>query len=103
MPEVKGKRHRCVTANITPDPKAYFGRTTKEQWIQHVRSFATVAKNPPPIEPWQVSMMPWLQLSGMTEDDLGAIYDYMKTVRPIAKDVNPFPDAPKGEPVAAAP
>jgi mono/diheme cytochrome c family protein len=101
IPHADGKRYRSVTANITPDPTGYFGRTTKEQWIAHVRSFARVAEAPPPIEPWQASMMPWLQFSGMTEEDLGAIYDFMKTVRPVAKAVKAFPDAPDGSSGAA--
>jgi len=29
----------------------------------------------------------------MTDDDLGAIYDYLKTVKPIDNKVNTFPDA----------
>jgi hypothetical protein len=29
----------------------------------------------------------------MTREDLGAIYDYLKTVKPIKKKINPFPDA----------
>jgi hypothetical protein len=37
--------------------------------------------------------MPWLTYSGMTEEDLGAIYSYLKTVPPIENNVNPFPDA----------
>jgi hypothetical protein len=37
--------------------------------------------------------MPWIELSGMTDEDLGAVYDYLKTVPPVADKVNPFPDA----------
>ena len=37
--------------------------------------------------------MPWLAFSQMTEEDLGAIYDYLKTVPPVKKKVNTFPDA----------
>ncbi len=32
-------------------------------------------------------------LSGMTEQDLGAIYDYLKTLEAIGGPVNAFPDA----------
>ena len=39
------------------------------------------------------TLMPWIGLSGMSESDLGAIYDYMKTVKPIRHNVNPFPEA----------
>ena len=30
----------------------------------------------------------------MTREDLGAIYDYLKTIKPIKKKIVPFPDAP---------
>ena len=31
--------------------------------------------------------MPWSDYAGMTEDDLGAIYDYLRTVKPIKNRV----------------
>ena len=31
----------------------------------------------------------------MTDEDLGAIYDYLKTLKPIEHRVVTFPDAPK--------
>jgi hypothetical protein len=45
--------------------------------------------------------MPWLELAEMTDGDLGAIYDYMKTVKPVKNVVVSFPDAP-GAAVATA-
>ena len=36
--------------------------------------------------------MPWIAYSKMTDEDLGAIYEYLKTVKPIDKAVDPFPD-----------
>jgi hypothetical protein len=37
--------------------------------------------------------MPWIAYGGMTEQDLGAIYDFLKTLAPVAKKVESFPDA----------
>ena len=37
--------------------------------------------------------MPWPLYAGMTEEDLGAIYDYLRTVKPIKNKVVHFPDA----------
>ena len=31
--------------------------------------------------------MPWLMYAGMSEQDLGAIYDYLRTVTPAATKV----------------
>jgi hypothetical protein len=90
-------RFRVVTANITTDPATgYFGRATKAEWIGRVRSFAAIRDNPPPVANGLNTMMLWREYSGLTDRDLGAIYDYMKTVRPVHKQVTPFPDAPPG-------
>ncbi len=37
--------------------------------------------------------MPWISYAGMTDADLGALYDYLRTVAPVAKVVDSFPDA----------
>jgi hypothetical protein len=29
------------------------------------------------------TVMPWVRYSGMTEEDLGAIWDYLQTVPPV--------------------
>jgi hypothetical protein len=33
------------------------------------------------------SAMPWTMYAGMTEGDLGSIYDYLRTVPPVANTV----------------
>jgi len=87
---------RVVTANITPHPSNYMGRATKEEFIGRFHAFANVtAENAPPAPKGRNTLMPWIDLAGMTDEDLGAIYDYLKTVKPVEKTVNPFPDAGK--------
>ena len=34
--------------------------------------------------------MPWIALAGMTDQDLGAIYDYLRTVPPVRNEVVKF-------------
>jgi hypothetical protein len=34
--------------------------------------------------------MPWLAYAGMNEEDLGAIYDYLRTEEPVYHDVVRF-------------
>jgi hypothetical protein len=34
--------------------------------------------------------MPWLMYAGMTREDLGAIYEYLRTVKPVNHRVNRF-------------
>ena len=43
--------------------------------------------------------MPWIAFSRMSDEDLGAIYDYLRTVRPVENRVNSFPDK-RGKPAA---
>jgi len=88
---------RVVTANITPHPDTYIGQSTREQFIGRVKSFASInAENAPVAPKGRNTLMPWLAYAGMTDADLGAIYDYLKTVPAIANKVNPFPDAEPG-------
>lgn len=85
---------RVVTANITPHPDTWMGKATKEEFIGRFKAFATVnASNAPQAEKGKNTLMPWLTYSGMTEEDLGAIYAYLKTVPAVENKVDPFPDA----------
>jgi mono/diheme cytochrome c family protein len=89
--EMKGPWGRNFTANLTPHPSTWMGRATREEFIGRFRSFAGIT---PPVPPkGRNTVMPWLAFSGMTEEDLGAIYDYLKTVPPIENEVKTFPDA----------
>ena len=61
------------------------------------KAFVPLAQGTSPLAPsGQNTVMQWLPFSGMTEADLGAIYDYLKTVKPVRHDVVTFPDAPAG-------
>ena len=87
---------RVVTANLTPDPDAYLGKATKEEFIGRFKAFVgQEGENAPIAPPGLNTLMNWGAFSGMTNEDLGAIYDYLRTVRPIANKVIVHPDAPK--------
>ncbi|HEX8154190.1 MAG TPA: cytochrome C [Thermoanaerobaculia bacterium] len=91
--EMKGVWGRNYTANLTPHPSTFVGRATREEWIARFRAFATMnASNAPAVPKGGNTVMPWLAYSGMTDEDLGAIYDYLRTVPPVKNDVRTFPD-----------
>jgi hypothetical protein len=93
--EMLGPWGRVVTANISPHPDTYIARATKEEFIGRIKSFESLTGERSPIAPrGRNTIMPWLQYSGMTNEDLGAIYDYLKTLPPIQNKVESFPDAP---------
>jgi mono/diheme cytochrome c family protein len=85
---------RVVTANLTPAPDTYVGRATKAEFIGRFHAFASMNAETAPATPaGRNTVMPWIAFSGMTDEDLGAIYDYLKTVKPVNKKINSFPDA----------
>lgn len=89
---MEGPWGKVVTANITPDPDTYIGQTTKESFIGRFRAFQGIsAENAPDASKGRNTVMPWLAFAGMTDEDLGAIYDYLKTVKPIKHHVVTFP------------
>ncbi len=92
--EMHTPEFRCVPANLTPHPSTYMGRATKEEFIGRFRAFANFTTDTAPAAPkGRNSLMPWISYSGMTDEDLGAIYDYLKTLPPVDHKVNSFPDA----------
>lgn len=92
--EMHTPRFRVVTANITPHPSTFMGRATKEEFIGRFRAFAGFTADTAPAAPkGKNTLMPWIAYSGMSDEDLGAIYAYLKTVKPVDHKVNPFPDA----------
>ena len=92
---MRGPWGRVVTANLTPHPGSYVGQVTREEFIGRFRAFSSIEpNNSPPASKGQNTVMPWLAFSRMTDDDLSAIYDYLKSVKPVANKVNSFPDAP---------
>ena len=100
--EYRGPWGTNRAANLTPDSHTWMGRATKEEFIGRFKAFEPLAQGTPPLAPkGQNTVMQWLPFSGMTAEDLGAIYDYLKTVPAVRHDVVTFPDAPAGTPGAA--
>ena len=94
---IHGPWGRVVSSNITPDPDTYMGKATRDEFIDRFKSLQHLAgENAPVAPPGKNTVMAWPMFGGMTREDLGAIYDYLKTVKPIKKTVVAFPDAPAG-------
>jgi mono/diheme cytochrome c family protein len=69
-----------VTRNLTPDPKTgHIAMWTEEQFVQRFRMGKLMAGSP----------MPWEPFGKMSDDDLIAIYRYLKTVKPVEADNGP--------------
>jgi mono/diheme cytochrome c family protein len=63
--------------NLTPHPDG-LGEWTKEMFIQRFR----LATEPFPVKEEENSEMNWVEFSGMSDDDLGAIWDYLRSLEP---------------------
>jgi hypothetical protein len=78
------------SSNITPDPVNGIGEWDKATFIRKFKQFADSSYVPAPID-WKAgdfqTVMPWMMYAGMTEQDLGAIYDHLRTVPAVATKV----------------
>ncbi len=75
-------------SNLTPDSATGIGRWTEAEFIQTIRT--GVNPQGDSLNPF----MPWHQNRRMTDEDLRAIYRYLRTIRPIDNVVPRRPPAP---------
>lgn len=68
------------SANITPDPETGIGRWSRTQFVQRFAAFRNPASLAAVGPGHANTPMPWSQFAGMTDADLGAIYDYLRTL-----------------------
>lgn len=81
-------------ANLTPDVETGLGGWTKEQFIQRFKSMASEQVKNMEILPGSFNtIMPWTMYGGMTEEDLGAIYEYLQSLKPVKNMVVKFTPA----------
>lgn len=80
------------SANITPDADTGIGNWTKAYFIAQFKRFAKPESHTIPIEDGYNTVMPWTMYAGMTDADLGAIYDYLRTIPAVKNGVDKFPE-----------
>jgi hypothetical protein len=79
------------SANITPDKETGIGSWTREFFIQHFASYRDSAIAHRVVPPGELqTIMPWTLYGTMTDTDLGNIYTYMQTLKPIKHAVVKF-------------
>lgn len=74
-----------TTANLTPDVNTGIGNLSKDQFIDKFRQYrdSAYAHRKVDIMTEFSSIMPWPVYAGMSDYDLGAIYEFMRTLKPI--------------------
>ena len=79
------------SVNITPDNETGIGSWTKEQFINTFKQRSAPESYNTHVKPGEFqTIMPWWMYGRMTEQDLGAIYDYLRTITPVKNLVNRF-------------
>jgi hypothetical protein len=71
--------------NLTPHESG-LGSWTKEQFIQRFKMFAEPMK----VDPRDNTLMNWNAFSGMTEEDLGLLYNFFMTLPPVPTELEPI-------------
>lgn len=81
-----------VSANITPDVETGIGKWDFARFRDRVQSYRPYTSGEaPPVGPDHFTLMPWLAYSGLSDDDLAAIFTYIKARPPIAHRVETHP------------
>lgn len=81
---------KVTVANITPDSTTGIGAWTEEMFVNKFRNNASdqVVNMRPGREN---TVMPWANYGKMTDEDLKAIYAFLRTVKPISNKVEKWP------------
>ena len=86
------------SANITPDDETGLGGWTRERFLARFRAAreAAEADGPKPAGA-SPTVMPWPSYAGMSDAELGAIYDHLRTVKAIRHRVVTYETVPAEE------
>jgi mono/diheme cytochrome c family protein len=77
------------TANLTPDDETGLGRWTEQDFVAALKTGRHQGRGREILPP-----MPWQNLAQLPEEELGAIYAYLRTIPPVSNRVPaPIPPA----------
>jgi hypothetical protein len=79
------------TANLTPDQNTGLGIWTEEMFVNAIRLGKHMGVSRPIMPP-----MPWPAFRNASDDDLKAIYAYLRTIKPITNHVPDYEPPPAG-------
>lgn len=79
------------SANISPDKETGIGKWTKEEFILKFKSYLNPEVHNAPVKSGEFNtVMPWTFMAAGTDEDLGAIYDFLMTQPPVVNKVEKF-------------
>jgi hypothetical protein len=81
---------KVKSANLTPHP-ANGLMYNEESFVAKFKSYTDSTYVPQSVAEGEFqSIMPWMMYGGMTKEDLGAIYQYLRSLKPIDHEVVKF-------------
>ncbi len=84
------------TQNLTPDPETGLGKWTEEEFLAALQTGRHQGRGREILPP-----MPWQQYSTLPEEDLRAIWAFLRTLPPVKNKVpDPLPPAAPMAPMA---
>ncbi len=80
------------SANITPDEETGIGKWSEERFVSTFRGHAELtAESAPRATQATFTLMSWMDQSKLEDEDLKAMYAYLRTLRPIYNPVEKHP------------
>jgi hypothetical protein len=79
------------SSNITPDEETGLGKWNADMFVARFKLYKDSAYVLPSVQPGEFNtIMPWTMYANMKEEDLRAIYAYLKTLKPIKNKVEKY-------------
>lgn len=79
------------TANITPEQNTGIGAWDRAYFINRFKEYADSSNSHIHVAPGEANtVMAWTMYAGMTEEDLSALYSFLRTVKPVRNEVEKF-------------
>ncbi|MGQ9916582.1 MAG: c-type cytochrome [Bryobacteraceae bacterium] len=76
------------SANLTPDDETGIGKWSEERFVRKFRDYSGLTyETAPRAVQENFTVMPWYGFSQMKEEDLRAIYAYLRTLKPVYNPV----------------
>jgi mono/diheme cytochrome c family protein len=83
-----------VSANLTPDVETGTGAWSEHDFLEKFRQYREYAEHgSPKLAAAEMTVMPWLGYARLDEEDLKAVYAWLRTVPPLRNAVETRPGA----------
>ena len=80
------------SANISPDAETGIGKWSEDKFVTKFKGYANLTfESAPRSVQANFTIMPWMAFSQLEEDDLRAIYTYLKSVKEVRHSVEVHP------------